>query len=60
MRYLILLALLAGNPWAGVHGDWAPLKHEYDQCRYSSHTYFSYYVCTDGAYNRAVAGTISV
>lgn len=60
MRYLILVALLSGNPWAGVHGDWAPLEREYTQCRYTSHTYFSYVVCTDSAYHRAATGTVSV
>lgn len=60
MRYLILVALLSGNPWMGVHGDWAPLEREYAQCQESAHSWFSYYVCTDAAYRRAETGTVSI
>lgn len=56
---LALLIIISPNPLAGPHNDWAPLKREYAQCALTSHTFFSYIVCTTGAHERALYPTFN-
>lgn len=45
---------IINNDLAGPNNDWAPLQAEYSNCREAAISYFSYTVCTVGAYDRAL------
>lgn len=52
----IAMPTVSDNPWAT--NDWAPLKAEYAACQESMTSYFSYYVCTIGAREKAITSTV--